>query len=116
MIIIIIIILEFDWSWCLSYHSLSPYVIVSTEFLYSSMMLSKIPVTCGINVFNCSICNNNLTVVVSGSPLAAWRLILLLLLVMEFDEDEEDDVVVFVFVVVLVLEEAIIDVECNLKA
>ena len=49
-------------------HYYLPYVIVSTEFLYSSMMLSKIPVTWGMNVLSCSICNSNLTVA-SGSPL-----------------------------------------------
>lgn len=31
------------------------HVIVSTEFLYSSIIPSNKPVTCGINVFNCSI-------------------------------------------------------------
>lgn len=46
--------------------------MVSTEFLYNSTMPSNNPVTCGINVFNCSICNNNLTVA-SGSPLLSCK-------------------------------------------
>lgn len=44
---------------------------MSTEFLYNSIILSNRSVTCGMNVFNCSICNSNLKVA-SGSPLLSW--------------------------------------------
>lgn len=50
----------------------APHVMVSTEFLYSSMMLSKRLVTWGMNTLSCSIWMSSLTVA-SGSPELSWR-------------------------------------------